>query len=138
MANRPPLEQLMRSIDHGLMDKFVQYTGTPETAGPTKVMDYFDGNTVTALWNYAQNFAMSDNSYGTVTGPSTPGALNLISGQTHGASPDITDTVYNATVISDADPTYDIASAGQTFAMSNSNKNIGDLLNAQNITWGWF
>ena len=91
-----------QAFDHGLMDKFVQYTGTPETAGPTKVMDYFDGNTVTALWNYVQNFTMSDDSYGTVTGPSTPGALNLISGQTHGASPDITDTVYNATVISDS------------------------------------
>ena len=38
-----------------------------------------DGNTVTALWNYAQNYAMSDNSFGTVYGPSTPGALNLIS-----------------------------------------------------------
>ena len=27
------------------------------------VMGYFDGNTVTALWNYAQNFALNDNSY---------------------------------------------------------------------------
>ena len=27
-------------------------------------MGYYDGNTVTALWNYAQRFAMSDNSYG--------------------------------------------------------------------------
>ena len=26
-------------------------------------------NTVTALWNYAQNYAMSDNSYGTGFGP---------------------------------------------------------------------
>ena len=49
-------------------------------------MGYYDGNTVTAFWNYAQNFAMSDNSFSTVFGPSTPGALNLISGQTHGAT----------------------------------------------------
>ena len=49
-------------------------------------MDYFDGNTVTALWNYAQRFAMSDNFYGTEFGPSTPGALNLISGDLYGAS----------------------------------------------------
>ena len=34
-------------------------------------MNYYDGNTVTALWNYAQNFAMSDNSYGTTFGPSS-------------------------------------------------------------------
>ena len=47
-------------------------------------MGYFDGNTVTALWNYAQRFAMSDNSYSTNFGPSTVGAINLISGQTNG------------------------------------------------------
>ncbi len=45
-------------------------------------MDYYDGNTVTGLWNYAQNYAMSDNNYDTEFGPSTPGALNLISGNT--------------------------------------------------------
>ena len=49
-------------------------------------MGYYDGNTVTALWNYAQHFAMSDNSFGTNFGPSTPGALNLISGQTNGVT----------------------------------------------------
>ena len=47
-------------------------------------MGYYDGNTVTALWNYAQRFAMNDNSYDTNFGPSTPGAINLISGQTNG------------------------------------------------------
>jgi phospholipase C len=128
-----------QAFDHGLMDMFVQFTGTPETGAPTKVMDYFDGNTVTALWNYAQNFAMSDNSYGTVTGPSTPGALNLVSGQTHGATPEITDTVFEGTDISDADPDNDIASSGQTFAMTDpKDLNVGDLLNAKGITWGWF
>ena len=49
-------------------------------------MGYYDGNTVTALWNYAQRFAMNDNSFDTVFGPSTPGALNLISGQTNGGT----------------------------------------------------
>jgi phospholipase C len=47
-------------------------------------MGYYDGNTTTAYWNYAQHFAMSDNSFDTTFGPSTPGALNLISGQTGG------------------------------------------------------
>ena len=132
-----------QAFDHGLMDQFVEFTGTPP-GGPSVVMDYFDGNTVTALWNYAQNFSMSDNSYGTVTGPSTPGALNLIAGQTHGASPAITDTVIDVapgpggvgTDISDADPTGDIASGTPTFAMTG--KNVGDLLNAKGLTWGWF
>ena len=56
----------------------------PDIGKPGLVMDYYDGNTVTGLWNYAQHFAMSDNSYDTMFGPSTPGALNLVSGQTHG------------------------------------------------------
>ena len=53
---------------------------------PSRVMDYFDGNTVTALWNYAQHYALSDNTFGTTFGQSTVGALNLVSGQTHGAT----------------------------------------------------
>ena len=48
-------------------------------------MDYYDGNSVTALWNYAQNNAMSDNMYSTTYGPSTPGALNVTAAQTYGA-----------------------------------------------------
>ena len=50
------------------------------------VMGYYDGNTVTALWNYAQHFALNDNNYTTQFGPSTPGAINLISGQTNGVA----------------------------------------------------
>jgi hypothetical protein len=72
---------------------------------------------VTAIWNYAQYFAMSDNSYNTTFGPSTPGALNLVSGQTWGAiSTDPVNDTYGAvstdahgvgTVINDPDPTFD-------------------------------
>ena len=63
----------------GLMDLFPKYTGTPgppPNGQPTTglVMGYYDGNTVTAFWNYAQRFAMSDNSFGTNFGPSTDGA----------------------------------------------------------------
>ena len=49
-----------------------------------QVMGYFDGNTVTALWNYAQNYAMSDNAWADQYGPSTPGAINMFAGQTNG------------------------------------------------------
>ena len=69
------------------MDKFVEFTGNDEEACDSRlVMDYFDGNTVTALWNYAQHFAMSDNSFDTNFGPSTPGAIDLVSGQTGGVA----------------------------------------------------
>ena len=131
-----------QAFDHGLMDKFVQFTNVescapPDSTSPGLVMDYYDGNTVTGLWNYAQHFAMSDNSYGTGFGPSTPGALNLVSGQTHGATPaDVPDEVAAGTVIGDPDPTFDDCSAGTTVAMSGSN--IGDLLSANDVSWGWF
>ncbi len=81
------------AFDHGAMDKFVETVGNgPGTDGTlickrTDVMGFFDGNTVTALWNYAQRFAMSDNSFGTTFGPSTPGALNLVAGSTATATP---------------------------------------------------
>ncbi len=39
-------------------------------------MGYFDGNTVTALWNYAQHSAMSDNFHSFNIDPSLPGASN--------------------------------------------------------------
>jgi phospholipase C len=148
-----------RAFNGGLMDKFVEYTdkencGAPEISKPNLVMDYYDGNTVTALWNYAQHYAMSDNSYNTTFGPSTPGALNLVSGQTYGAistgalsdtygvvDPD--STTHVGTVINDPDPTYDDCSningtSYPTVSMIDTNKNIGDLLNAAGISWGWF
>jgi phospholipase C len=137
----------------GLVDLFPMATGTagpPPTSIPQGgttglVMGYYDGNTVTALWNYAQHYAMSDNSYGTNYGPSTVGAVNLISGQTNGAINNsngtgalIEDGSGGLTDISDADPAGDMCSTttGETFSMSG--KNIGDLLNAAGVSWGFF
>jgi len=76
-----------QAFDHGLMDKFVEKTDSGDCSAkstsqyyrPGLVMDYYDGNTVTGLWNYAQNFALSDNSFGTGFGPSTPGARSTSS-----------------------------------------------------------
>jgi phospholipase C len=130
-----------KAFDHGLMDKFVEFASGGSCTDKSIVMDYFDGNTVTALWNYAQRFSMSDNSFGSTFGPSTPGALNLIAGQTHGATtPDIPGSVSNGTIIGDPRPVAanddcTIASAPKA-AMSGTN--VGDLMNKANITWGWF
>jgi phospholipase C len=134
----------------GLMDSFPAYTGTagPPPAGIANkglVMGYYDGNTVTALWNYAQHFAMSDNAYDTNFGPSTPGAINLVSGQTNNvtdqvnASGDIVeDGSGGYTLVSDADPIGDICSTTTGATVQLTGTNIGDLLNAKGITWGWF
>jgi phospholipase C len=105
-------------------------------------MGYYDGSTVTALWKYAQHFARSDNFYGSTFGPSVPGHLNLISGQIHGAIPSNIKGVVNGTVgISNPDPVRDDCSPSflpSSGAISMVGKNIGDLLNSKNITWGWF
>jgi phospholipase C len=79
---------LQKEMDGGLMDKFVQNSALSiQHCDPKLVMGYFDSNTVTALWNYAQHFAMSDNFHSSNIDPSLPGAINLITGQTHGATP---------------------------------------------------
>jgi phospholipase C len=150
-----------QAADHGAEDMYPKFTGSdltvtqcingfsvngqPETAPPgtgnnAAVMSYYDGNTVTGLWNYAQHFAMSDNSYSTTYGPSTPGALNVTAAQTYGSICGPTSATINdkpcpapaglntsnpaasnitagpptaagsGTTYSDADPTYDICS----------------------------
>ena len=129
-----------KAFDQGLMDMFVQNTDNESCKAPAAspkglVMDYYDGNTVTAMWNYAQHFSMSDNSFNTVFGPSTPGALNLISGQTHGTT-STSKAVDNGTVFGDADPTFDDCSSGTTIGMTG--RNVGDMLSAAKVTWGWF
>jgi phospholipase C len=134
----------------GLMDSFPEYTGTPGPPpnGQTTnglVMGYYDGNTVTALWNYAQHYALNDNSYDTNFGPSTPGAINLISGQTNGvtdqsnAGGDVVDDGNGGyTLISDADPIGDVCSTTTGALVQFTGQNIGDLLNSRGISWGWF
>ena len=146
-----------KAFDGGAMDKFPETVGTGDgTFGPCfdagrgtgVVMGYYDGNTVTALWNYSQAFSMSDNSFGTTFGPSTPGALNLVAGQTWGATVVSGSAAGNVnaidaktglgTVIGDARPALDDCDPPKKTLVTMSGSNIGDLLNARGITWGWF
>ncbi|MGD0190846.1 MAG: alkaline phosphatase family protein [Rhizomicrobium sp.] len=139
--------------DNGAADLFPLYTGVAEAGGAGvfgttgMVMGYFDGNTTTAMWNYAQHFAMSDNARTDGYGPSTPGAVEAISGQTNGmqlvldtngkTSFYVPDGQGGNTLIGDVDPGYDVCSSTSDTAMMLGN-NIGDLLNAANVTWGGF
>ncbi|CAG9297522.1 phospholipase C [Celerinatantimonas diazotrophica] len=137
----------------GLVNQFVSATGNKSSRQcQRQVMGYYDGNTVTALWNYAQNFAMSDNSYGTIFGPSTPGALNLVAGQTGPTYPLTTPGVEQGNLVTDIDPRFDDCSykdvekaKGAELATSVQNglvyvkgQNVGNLLNANKVSWGWF
>lgn len=144
-----------KAFDGGLMDKFVQATsdiGLGCHKDGSTVMAYFDGNATTAIWNYAQRFSMNDNSYGTMFGPSTVGAINLVSGQTGNAvialsfaKGLVATSTPPVTITSDTDPALDDCGAdaggtktGQGTAEIAVGKNIGDLLNEKGITWGWF
>jgi phospholipase C len=142
----------------GAMNKFVQFTESDDcsTDGeyygpPGIVMDYYDGNTVTALWNYAQNYAMSDNNWDTTFGPSTEGAISVSSGLSSGGyavTPSGTKTTdpnavtSDGTIYGDLDPYYDQCSDSDHTSTNPegvlTGENIGDLLNAKHITWGWF
>jgi phospholipase C len=127
-----------KAYDSGLADKFVQFTKGGGCVGAEEdfVMNYFDGNTVTGLWNLAQHFSLSDNSFDTQFGPSSPGAINLASGETGGAEPaNLPGDTENGTVIGDPDPFYDQCGRAE---VKLTGKNIGDLLNEKGITWGWF
>jgi phospholipase C len=148
------------AADNGLMDHFTSllpYTTPPNKPfscndtgagglGPNSVMGYYDGNTVTALWNYAQHFAMSDNSFGTTFGPSTPGLLNLVAGNTYmgtimngkSGAGNIANSASSGAVVGDPDPSGDICSAAGRAQILMSGQNVGDLLNAAHITWGAF
>jgi phospholipase C len=143
-----------QAFDAGLMDLFPEYTGTagppPSGSGVTQtnglVMGYYDGHTVTAMWNYAQNFALNDNSHGSTFGPSTPGVINLVSGQTNGVINTLNGTGDEVaggpdgslTMIGDADPTGDVC-ASPTRAQGNmSSETIWDLLKAAGVSYGTF
>jgi len=147
-----------KAFNGGKMDKFVSTVGTGSGTSATgqpcqarDVLNYYDGNTTTALWNYAQHFAMSDNSWGTVFGPSSPGAINLVSGDTGGVDPakEIRGVVKDKpdgdvvtggdgtdSLIGDAQPYYDDCSNRNSAALTG--QNVGDLLNARGLSWGWF
>jgi phospholipase C len=148
------------AFDNGKMDLFPYSVGTAdstslfnETAAPSTAatvgltMGYYDGNTVTALWNYAQHYALNDHSFGTTFGASTQGAINLISGQTNGvtlptgstaAGGTVNDGQGGLTLVGDEDPQGDVCSGANQVQMTG--KNIGDLMNANStpITWGFF
>lgn len=167
-----------KAYNGGLLDRFVENTeGTPASAQQychtdaagryDSVLGYFDGNTVTALWNYAQHFAISDNFFDTTFGQSTAGALHLAAADAAGALCGDPRMVYGSvpacltagaeppssaatpaptngqtgTLYADTDPYWDICSTRASYALPAAafgGRNIGDLLTGAGVTWGWF
>jgi phospholipase C len=154
-----------QAYDAGKNDLFPLDTGSGTSGGAgafgtkAQVMGYFDGNTVTAFWNYAQNYAMSDNGWTDTFGPSTPGAVHMFAGTTNGftlpvgvppgtsasaigqlleaADAGVLNSDGSFTLIGDIDPAGDVCSSPSVQVQMTA-PNIGDLLNKANIPWGSF
>jgi phospholipase C len=139
-----------KAYDNGNNDAFPANVGSGTKGGAGafgtsgQVMGYFDGATVTAFWNYAQNYAMSDNAWSDDFGPSTPGAINMFAGTTNGAviptglsASTIPDGQGGQTLINDTDPAGDTCSS-KTAQVQLTSLNVGDLLNKADIPWGSF
>ncbi|MFD0693439.1 alkaline phosphatase family protein [Paenibacillus sp. GCM10027628] len=134
---------MITMVDGGKMDKF--YTenskggkspnftpGTNPLRGKLS-MSYNDYNDVPALWQYAQHFALADNYFQPVSGPSTPGAFYLVAAQSgnNSSSQQIT-----------GDPNPKNGPFGgdnwEGLSYNLTYKNIGDLLTESNKTWAWY
>jgi len=172
----------LEARDQGLMDMYVQFGARPSkddtqfcpevdidgTMTPVADMGYFDGNTVTGLWNYARYFALSDNFFATMNGESSRGHLNLVKADAYGAlctevkkpekvwvdpnfplglpscngPVDSTDTDApsngNLGTLVDDADPFWDVCSETDETVAMSGRNIGDLLNDHNIAWGWF
>jgi phospholipase C len=82
-------EALIAKSDHGRMDHFVSYEETNPLATlqlahqiGILTMAHEDCTTIPFLWMYAHRFALYDHIFQAMYGPSTPGNIDLIAGQT--------------------------------------------------------
>jgi phospholipase C len=134
---------MITMVDGGKMDKF--YTENSKggkspnfTPGTNPVrgklsMSYNDYNEIPALWQYAQHYALADNYFQPVSGPSTPGAFYLVAAQSGNDSS-------SQQITGDPNPkngpfggdNWDGLSYNLTY------KNIGDLLTESNQSWAWY
>jgi len=143
-----------QAFDLGLLDLFPAFvgaagpppTGIPIVSTPGLNLGYYDGNTVTAMWNYAQFYAMNDNSYSSTFGPSSPGAINMFSGQTNGVIATLNGTGDEVnggsdgslTLIGDADPIGDTCASPTRDQATMGGQNIANLLKSAGISYGSF
>jgi phospholipase C len=71
--------------NYALVEEGLHYTGSFPTEEAKQfgelTMAYIDGNTIPFLWYYASRFALFDNHFQTIVGPSSPDNVSLIAGQ---------------------------------------------------------
>ncbi|MBJ7553829.1 alkaline phosphatase family protein [Marinomonas spartinae] len=105
---------------------------------PQSVMGYYDGNTVHALWEYAQHYALADHFFASDYSSTASGLINEIAGGTKGVLPKRVPGVdYHDDLIGNNYPLYDDGSSGRGLVHL-TRANIGDLLNQHKVSWGAF
>ncbi len=124
---------MISAYDNGLMDKFYQASENHKKGTGKIAMGYYDYHALPAYWQYAQHFALADNWFQPVFGPSTPGALYLVAAQSGNKEKPIT---------GDPVPAYGPL-GGDDWGANNRweglhYKNIGDELSANNVSWSWY
>ncbi|MCZ8517324.1 stalk domain-containing protein [Paenibacillus filicis] len=134
---------MISMINGGKMDKFYTMNSKGTTLNPTRgklSMSYFDHNDIPAYWQYAQHFALADNYFQPVAGPSTPGALYLVAAQSGNGSAAANNKDPNSQITGDPTPKNGPFggdnSAGLTYNLTY--KNIGDELTDSNQSWAWY
>lgn len=136
-----------RAYNGGLVNKFVESTSSSYPGcHAAQVTGYFDGNTVTALWNYAQHYSLNDNFLVLhldlqLLAILTSFPAKLTATPTNIKNPKKFDVTINDTLIGNLDPAYDICSrnyGAHNATLSMEDRNVGNLLDLKNVTWGWF
>ncbi len=137
---------MISMVDGGKMDKFYQVNHASGSATDTKdkgllSMSYFDYNDIPAYWQYAQHYALADNYFQPVSGPSTPGALYLVAAQSGNGNQPASNTNPNSQITGDPSPKngpFGGDSSTNTLKYNLTYKNIGDELSDTHQSWTWY
>ncbi|MEH7415782.1 alkaline phosphatase family protein [Neobacillus drentensis] len=137
---------MISMADGGKMDKFYQVNHDSGKSTDTNdkgllSMSYFDYNEIPAYWQYAQHFAMADNYFQPVYGPSTPGAFYLVAAQSgNGNETTNPNTNPKAQITGDPSPKNGPFGGDSTNGLKYNltYKNIGDELSVSNQSWAWY
>ncbi|WP_027416997.1 phospholipase C [Aneurinibacillus terranovensis] len=124
-------KDMIKAYNNGLMDKFYEVSEKHIKGSGIVAMGYYDYHTIPAYWQYAQHFALADNWYQPIFGPSTPGALYLVAAQSGTKDRPITwDPGPKNNFGADAE--------GESLTYNLTYTNIGDKMTAAGIPWAWY
>ncbi|MDB5052293.1 MAG: hypothetical protein JWM44_343 [Bacilli bacterium] len=123
-------DDMVGAYDNGKMDNFYAASEKHKKGTGKVAMGYYDYQSIPYYWQYAQHYSLADHFFQPVFGPSTPGALYLISAQSGNSTNPIK---------GDPVPAYGPLGGDKgNRAEGLKYKNIGDVLNEKGISWAWY